>query len=636
MYRYIAFICGSPTENSKSLRVLEANLNNATPQWAWVQKNPTMLIAHSGPRPRSAEAHLLSSDNGVVLGTLFRRADLAETSRSPVVFDDEETQRVLRSECRHLTTHYWGKYVAFVHDPTQHTHHVLRDPIAHMRCYHTNWNGIDIFFSHIEDCVRFVPMSFSINWKYVIASLVAGRHSMRECGLNTIEDVPGGERLSLRRGSSMSHTVLWNAADFCRNDVIEDQATAARALRSTVQGTVNALASCYSNITLGLSGGLDSSILAGCLAQAPSKPNVVCLNHFLTLGFQDEKIHLPTLSKENLAKIQRLRGAGNGDERQFARLVSERWNYSLIEHERRVQDIDMRRIADAPIALSPTSFIGFMDLDDSQTRMVQEHRADAFFSGEGGDTMLYSTFQSVGAIDYAYQHGLGSRFMQEITNACAVSRESAWRVLTKSVKFGLLRLEMPQVVDLLKRPHLMTERAASSINGRDIEHPWVTFAGNLPPGKRNHVAGLAHSALFYQYEFCRDRYAEAVDPLCAQPVVETCLRIPSYTLLAGGVSRGLARSAFADLLPPEIQRRTTKGGGGPFFQRLTRENMGFIRETLLNGILVREGILDRKKLEDYLVDGQQFATVISGQILHYTATEAWAKQWMPMLNRAAA
>lgn len=618
------------------MRVLEANINRSASEWSWVHKTPDMLIAQTGPRSHYGAAYPLSNGTGTVLGTLFRRSELDGRCWPSVVFDDNETQKVLRSECRYLVDHYWGRYVAFVRDPIQNAHHVLRDPTAQMRCYHTNWNGVDIFFSHIEDCVRFLPLNLSINWKYVIASLLASSHSMRECGLDNVEDVPGGERLSLSGDRRISRTVLWNATDFCRSDAIEDQTTAANILRQTVQNTVSALASRTNDIALSLSGGLDSSIIAGCLAQAPNKPNISCLNYFLTLGFQDEKIHIPTLSKENLAKVHRTTGIGHADERQFARLVCKRWNYPLIEHERRIQDIDMRRIVEAPMEIAPTCFIGFMDLDDAETRMVQGCRADTFFSGEGGDTVLYATQQPVGAIDYVYRHGLHPRAAREIGQACALSRESAWRVLAKSVRFGLLRQEMPRAYDVLKRPHLLTEHSAGSVNSGDIEHPWLRLLERLPPGKRNQIAGLALSALFYHYEFRRERYATATNPLCAQPVVETCLRIPTYTLLAGGVSRGLARLAFADMLPPEILQRTVKGSGAPFFQRLTRVNMPFIRETLLHGVLVREGILDARKLESYLVEGQQFSTVISGQILHYVATEMWVNQWMSVRNRAAA
>lgn len=637
MHRYIAFICGSRADSSvRSMRLVEANLSNSAPEWSWAEKSPDMLIAHTGSRPRLGEAYPLGKAHGVALGTLFRRSDLGSPFPSRVRFDDDETHKVLNSICRHLVAQYWGKYVAFVRDSARHTYHVLRDPTAQICCYRTTWNGIDVFFSHIEDCLRFVPMSFSINWNYVTASLLAGRHSMRDCGLNNIEDIPGGELQSMLGDGRVSRTTLWSPADFCREGAIEDQATARDALRSTVQNTVNAWASCSNNIALSLSGGLDSSIVAGCLSQAPNRPEVTCLNHFLTISLQEEELHLPTLSRENIAKARRMVGGGHGDERYFAKLVAERWRYPLLEQERRISDIDLRQLADAPMSPIPTSFIGSMDLDDANTRIVQERRADTFFTGLGGDTVFYCTFQSLGAVDYARLHGLGSGFVKEIGNACTLSKESAWRVLSKSVRFGLLRQQMPKTVDTLLLPHLLTEQSASSVRGKDIEHPWAIATDRLPPGKKNQVIGLAHSALFYHFEFRRDRHAASVNPLCAQPVVEVCLRIPTYTLLAGGVSRGLARLAFADLLPHEILRRTFKGTGAAFFQKVTRVNMPFIRDTLLNGALVSNGILDAKKVQSYLVEGQQFTTVDSGQILHYLATEAWINQWAPMANRAAA
>lgn len=629
MHRYIAMIPGpAARSNGKSMRLLEANINAATPAWSWALKLPEMLVAHTGARPGLAGTYPLKNDSGVVLGTLYNGGAAKVTA-----FDDGETQRILTTGCRHLVDQYWGNYVAFVHDGSQNAYHVLRDPTAQMRCYHTSWNGIDIFFSHIEDCLHFVPLSLSLNWRYVISYLMAGDHVKRESGLNNVEDIPGGERLTIAREKTF-RTLLWKPATFCREGLLEDPSAAASALRTTVQTTVNALVSSFSEVALALSGGLDSSILGGCLAQAPNKPRVSCLNYFLTLGFQDEEIQVPTLSKEDFAKFRRV--AGNADERRFAKLVSDRWNYHLAEYERRIQDIDLTRVVDAPVSVIPTNYVGFMDIDDLERRFAQERHAEAFLSGYGGDTVLYSTLRPLGAVDYACQHGLGRRFMEELANSCALSKESVWRVFGKAVRFGLLRQRMQATYDSLGRPHLLTDSSAKSVSHDDIQHPWCTLLDDLSPGKQNHIEGLANSGLFYHQQYHRERYVASVNPLLAQPVVEVCLRIPSYTLLAGGVSRGLARTAFADLLPPEIQQRITKGNGSAFYQRLVRTNMTLLREMLLDGVLVREGVLDRKKLEDYLVEGQQFAGATSLQILDYAATDAWARQWASLRQKAAA
>jgi asparagine synthase (glutamine-hydrolysing) len=104
----------------------------------------------------------------------------------------------------------------------------------------------------------------------------------------------------------------------------------------------------------------------------------------------------------------------------------------------------------------------------------------------------------------------------------------------------------------------------------------------------------------------------------------------------GGISRGLARRAFADVLPREIRTRQVKGGGNPFFQYLVRANMRFLRECLCDGLLVGEGILDREKIAEYLVDEQTFRTIEAPEILLYFTAEVWLQQWTRVRSKAVA
>jgi asparagine synthase (glutamine-hydrolysing) len=107
-------------------------------------------------------------------------------------------------------------------------------------------------------------------------------------------------------------------------------------------------------------------------------------------------------------------------------------------------------------------------------------------------------------------------------------------------------------------------------------------------------------------------------------------------LLTNGISRGLARLAFADRLPPSIAKRTTKGSTLKFWHHVLREHTAFLRESLLDGLLVKEGLLDKGKLDAYLVEDQPFLTVHPGQIVVYLGVEAWLRQAAALRQRAAA
>ncbi len=161
-------------------------------------------------------------------------------------------------------------------------------------------------------------------------------------------------------------------------------------------------------------------------------------------------------------------------------------------------------------------------------------------------------------------------------------------------------------------------------------HPWLADARRAPPGKVWHIESLGPPLPYYD-PLGRPEDPEAVHPLLSQPLIELCLRIPTYTLVGGGWDRALARRAFARDLPREILRRRAKGASTATAQRVFESNLPFLREMLLDGLLVRERLLDRAELEGALVPCQsspegRFVPVLFQQL----ATEAWLRRWVEL------
>nr|UXE45428.1 hypothetical protein Hi04_10k_c4921_00005 [uncultured bacterium] len=632
MYRYMSLFWNPENADSvRSLRSVEMLTSSSSP-WTVAFSDQGVLVLHTGIRRGSAEAYPLQDRYGVVLGTLFRQDcdDINNSNSQRLVFDQQETQRLSQTLGQHLLDRYWGRYVAVIRDPREGKYHLLRDPSGMLTCYYVRWNGVAIFFSHIADCITYIPLTLSVNKRQVAAHLLANLKPTRQTGLIGVEDVPGGERQIVERGA-VTRTAMWHPAQFCYDAQWENEAQAANKLRTTVQGVVSAWASCHDSIIHCLSGGFDSSVVASCLAQAPTRPHVKCLNIFTGASDKDRPMAFPGISKRYAAKLHRV--SSHGDERQFARLTALRCGYPLVEVERHLSRYKLSNVWDAPIAVLPSRYIQNIDQDEAEDRLVSENRATAVLNGEAGDELFLTTFQSLGALDYAYLHGIGSRFVSELRNAAFLSRESIWLVLYEAVMHGLLRRPKPYYFDYLKSSHLMSDMLVAEITRQDIQHPWEALFGRLPPGKLSHVMGLACSGLYYHQTFHRERNAVTLFPLSSQPIVEVCMRIPVYTLLSGGMTRGLARRAFSDILPPEITKRTVKGYTFSFAEQLVDENMDFIRESLIDGALVDNGILDRQKLIAYLVRGQPFRTVSATQVLIYVGAEAWIRQWATAMNQ---
>lgn len=622
MHRYLAIVWDPHhTDGVQVSQSFKAALASRPTEWAIAYDGPGATVVHALLPSKATQRYRLDGGAGVVVGRLFNRLGSGNEPRA-VNFGGDETKQLIRSAGQHLVDRYWGSYFAVLFDEATRTHHVFRDPIGNVPCYRLTHRSVSIFFSNIEDCVRFFPVSPAINRAFLTRWLIFSGLRSRECSLEGIAEVPGAERVTLSRGR-VEHALLWNPAQIAATPREDDPVDAAKALRSTVQETIDAWASCYQVITHKLSGGLDSSIVAGCLAQAPSRPAINYLNFSVDVGLDRERLHLPGVSDQTADKVRAI--AAHGDERHLARLVAERWRAPLQERQRDVA-MDLSRLWRAPPSLNPSMYFTAMEADDAKLDLVKSAGTQAFFSGQAGDSVLLATVQPFPAIDYAHLHGFGPGLWPHLVATARLNKESLWGVLGKTVKHGLLRRPYLAPRSISNVPTLLRKELLATLTDDDFASPLAAATAGLPPGKQNHITGV-HWASYYDFVFHSGRYADDVDPLNSQPVWELMLQLPTYTLLADGVSRGLARRAFADVLPPEIRRRVAKGIGTPFYQQVVRHNRRRLQEWLLDGLLVREGYLDRERLEHYLAADEPFVTVSAAQMLSYLAVEIWLQQW---------
>jgi asparagine synthase (glutamine-hydrolysing) len=103
------------------------------------------------------------------------------------------------------------------------------------------------------------------------------------------------------------------------------------------------------------------------------------------------------------------------------------------------------------------------------------------------------------------------------------------------------------------------------------------------------------------------------------------------------MDRSTARRAFAPDLPPEIIKRRRKGRIDQHLRDVLDANLGFVRDFMLNGRLVKEGLLDRNNLETYLTRERSPANFEYADILQqHLCTEAWLSHWLDQRQASAA
>jgi asparagine synthase (glutamine-hydrolysing) len=182
---------------------------------------------------------------------------------------------------------------------------------------------------------------------------------------------------------------------------------------------------------------------------------------------------------------------------------------------------------------------------------------------------------------------------------------------------------------LLPASRLLTEELrASYSNTTRFPHPWLSDLQPIPWSLVRRLGALLAPPECYNVAR-RARAPEVIAPLYSQPVMELLLRIPLDVHFQDGRERGLARKAFAEDLPPEIARRTWKDRAPGFLDELVQRHRKFLRELLLDGVLVHEGLLDRAVVEDALSDRISTSPVFPGELLRHLDVEAWARHWSP-------
>jgi asparagine synthase (glutamine-hydrolysing) len=157
-------------------------------------------------------------------------------------------------------------------------------------------------------------------------------------------------------------------------------------------------------------------------------------------------------------------------------------------------------------------------------------------------------------------------------------------------------------------------------------HPWLDAPADALPGKAAHVAMLTRIQGTID-GFSRLEAPPQINPLLSQPIVEACLRIPTWQWCEGGQNRAVARLAFREDLPPRIVNRRSKGGPDSFAFDVIEANRALLREQLLEGVLAQRGLLDLKALENCLDARRWIQRDDYVRLSALAEAEAWVRHW---------
>ncbi|MDY6946006.1 MAG: asparagine synthase C-terminal domain-containing protein, partial [Pseudomonadota bacterium] len=385
--------------------------------------------------------------------------------------------------------------------------------------------------------------------------------------------------------------------------LIEDPELAARAMRNVVKATTSSLASLHRSLMLRLSGGLDSSIVAGCLKDAP------------TSRFTAYTYFSPT---------------GRSDERPWARLAAQHSGCEHIEYPLSPVELDLSLGLQMAPSLEPSPLLSFIQRSTVEQELAARTQATGMFNGDGGDSGFCSDSVTYALPEFLRNHGLTPGVFRLASQVALLTQRSSWNVLLHALRrrltgeTGTPRKRILAASQLVS-PHLQNDLSLTET----VSHPWFEGLRRVPWGKVRRLGTLVTLPDYYNVATHADaEVPEVISPLYAQPVIELLLRIPIYTHFHRGRDRGLAREAFAAEVPEPILKRLWKDRAPGFHDQLLERQRRFLQETLLEGTLVRHGLLNRPLLEEVLSAGPSKNTVYPGEIFRHLDTELWARHWL--------
>ena len=594
MLHYLALTWSAANETA---RIFASELSRKClllgPVWRRLLQGPTAVILASD------DDHAISwsesaSGQIVILGTLFPRTSspVEEGLSKATVINDRDAGMILDTRGQALVSRWWGDYVAFLSDRDRGSLQVIRGPASTLACFHTRTEGVDVFFDSMSIAKSILTQRLRIAWPHLARSFM-GPVCDGKTDVEEIHEVRPGQSDTVYRGARTVQ-VLWDPFDPSSCCPV-DRSSAASLLRETIRMCVRTWANAHRSVLVALSGGLDSSVVASCLA--PVRQRVVCLNQYA----------------EDFAS----------DERVFARAAAGRVGCRLIEHLRTADEDFASAVHQVPSANCPG--LRLPEVDRVEPDYARKFSATAIFRGDGGDELFCRNQLALSLLDLVQDRGLGVDLVALATHAAAAEGVTGWHILARALRHRLRprRVSFASALSAeLDRYSLLTRECLESIRAESSEEN--STAVTLAPG-RSWQWNLLRASRTFTGPFSRENDAEYVAPLLSQPVIEACLSIPTYYQIASGQDRALTREAFAAELPLSILQRSEKGAAEILASRTVFRNLPFLRTMLLDGVLARQPFIDRHKLEMTLSDSPSTQAASSAPVFSLLGAEIWAR-----------
>jgi asparagine synthase (glutamine-hydrolysing) len=604
--RYIAILTSGdadlepPTLESRARNIFDNSLDWSSPLscgsfriWLHRDNPPTDLKTFTSFSDFDGKAIAL-------LGFALQKSD--DEIDPPIVFNHNIAHAVSSTAGKWLLHKAWGQYLAFVFNPSLREHSIVRDPTGAVPCYFHNSSTGTLFFSDRQDAQPLLPAP-SLNKDYFLETMLNARIDKSQTGLMGINEVLPGEiwkKLTITEGRHIGWRpydfMIYNKSDInCRNY--------ADLLRNSLTKSAASLAARYEHILVPI-GGLDSSIILSCLSKGPTRPKISLFTYFTN--------------------------DAAGNETHYTQDVADYFGLKLDKIFLDPNNIDFCRVMTSNRQPKAERIFDFGDQAASPLKFGRYESGEAVFTGVGGDTILFQSAGSLPMWDHVHHNGIDRNSLTVLKNTMRGSQQSVLRIIHSSL---LQKIYKSSGNDIIKEFIMGSydDRWFNNIytDGRDplsfinpgllsneifprgsILHMLLNCYMTMPPrNPLNDFGHLPHHHIFW-----------------TQPIIETCLAIPSWILNCEGKDRGLARQAFSRHLPDTMLRRYSKGTPSLMYQQFLANNHNKITSILRDGIGSSIGIYS-DKLNNILREPEGIFDIPNFVALHALNMESWAQSF---------
>jgi asparagine synthase (glutamine-hydrolysing) len=291
----------------------------------------------------------------------------------------------------------------------------------------------------------------------------------------------------------------------------------------------------------------------------------------------------------------------------------------LVERLRDVNAIDLAQ-SDAAGLPRPTARSFAQATRKASADLAGQVGADLVLDGGGGDNVFCSLQSARPAADCLLFPAGRAHFFVTVSNTAELTQVSAARVAWHA--WRIARRQSP-AYRIPVDERFLSAKARAWRDGA-LRHPWLDAPKGALPGAAAHIALITMAQSVVEDFDPRDPLP-LFSPLISQPVVEACLRVPSWLWIGRGINRAIARRAFSGVLPAGIIERRSKATPDSFIIETFEERRDQIRAMLLDGWLAAAGLLDLPALSLALDDPRPAVGWDFFRIMRLVDAEAWAR-----------